>query len=105
MRRSFINTQVKDPELARVQSNVELSLRSLSEVPLLDGRLIKGLEFTGNTTLRVQHRLGRPFNGYIVVSTNEKVVLKIVDSENQDPAQYIPLQTNTYDATISLWVF
>tara|TARA_R100000700_G_scaffold18770_1_gene25435 strand:- start:7264 stop:7578 length:315 start_codon:yes stop_codon:yes gene_type:complete len=103
--RRFHNTHYGDDTVAKAFQDVEDAFVSLEEVPLLNGRLLKDLEFKGSTTLRVSHGLGRAFNGYIVVSTNEKVVLKIVDSENLDPLSYIPLQTNTYDATISLWVF
>ena len=103
--RRFHNTHHGTDTVARSLQEVEAAFDGLVEVPLLNGRLLKDLEFKGSTTLRVSHGLGRAFNGYIVVSTNEKVVLKIVDSENLDPLNYIPLQTNTYDATISLWVF
>tara|TARA_R100000152_G_C6781867_1_gene217415 strand:- start:5535 stop:5837 length:303 start_codon:yes stop_codon:yes gene_type:complete len=100
MKRSFINTQVKDPELARVQSNVEVSFRSLDEVPFLDGRRHTGLELS-TTELRIAHGLNRKPQGFIVLTRD--AAQEIYESSISD-LTYINFKAGGA-VTADVWVF
>ena len=94
-----------DHELTRIQDKVEQFADSLQASGLLDGRLIKDIEFASSVTRRVHHRLGRKYRGYIVVSVNANTTIQVIDGDNLRPAEYIPLQSSGIACTASLWVF
>jgi len=94
-----------DHDLTRIQDKVEQFANSLQASGLLDGRLIKDIEFASSVTRNIYHGLGRKYRGYIVVSINAKGVIQVIDSANLRPTEYISLQSNGTACTASLWVF
>ena len=85
------------------------AIRSLREIPILNGVLLEGVALLGASSTRVYHNLGRAYRGYIVVSNNKTTDIIVVESENKDPGKYIALKSanasGTFNATVSLWVF
>ena len=99
----FIRHRVNDADLARIQDQIELYTTSLRSELMPPGRLIKNVKLS-TTNHRVVHGLGRHYSGYIVVSKDAYVNVKVDASDNLDPARHIPLLASA-DVEVSLWVF
>tara|TARA_R110001583_G_scaffold7573_2_gene37426 strand:- start:885 stop:1193 length:309 start_codon:yes stop_codon:yes gene_type:complete len=99
----FIRHRTDDPDLTKVQDQIETYSVSLRSEILPAGRLIKGLKLS-TTRERVAHGLGRSFSGYIVVSKNSHATVIIDTEDNSSPGRYIPLLASA-DVEVSLWVF
>jgi len=81
------------------------AIRSLREIPILNGVLLEGVALLSASATRVYHNLGRAYRGYIVVSNNKSSVVHVDDSADIDPTKYIPLKSPSLNSTVSLWVF
>tara|TARA_Y100000356_G_scaffold14254_1_gene10169 strand:+ start:488 stop:802 length:315 start_codon:yes stop_codon:yes gene_type:complete len=101
----FERYRTNDYPLTRVQDKIEQFANDLQGSGLLSGRLIEDIEFASNTTRNIHHGLGRAYRGYIVVSINANVNIKIDDTENNNKAQFLALQSQGTACTASLWVF
>ena len=101
----FERYRTNDYPLTRVQDKIEQFANDLQGSGLLNGRLIEDIEFASNTTRNIHHGLGRAYRGYIVVSINANVNIKIDDTENNNKAQFLALQSQGTACTASLWVF
>jgi len=76
-------------------------LRALSEVQILNGRLIEGVSLS-TTATAVVHRLGRAWKGYIVVSRSANTDVYHTDESSRNSV--INLLAGA-PVTVSLWVF
>jgi hypothetical protein len=81
------------------------AIRSLREIPILNGVLIEGVALLSASSTRVYHNLGRAYRGYIVVSNNKASTVHVDESSNSNPLKYIALKSPSTDSTVSLWVF
>ena len=87
----------------RQQSNVEVSLKGLSNIAILDGALLKNVQVSTSETL-VPHKLGRPYQGYIICSNNAYTAVKLNSSTTSDAKLFISLSSSA-PCTLTLWVF
>ena len=99
----FIRHRVNDPDLAKIQDQIETYSLSLRSEMLPSGRLIKGLKLS-TARERVPHGLGRSFSGYIVVSKDAHATVITDVTDNTSPGKYIPLLASAA-VEVSLWVF
>ncbi len=88
-------------ESFRLQSNVESAYGNLSKSIILDGVFLEGVSVTTGESL-VEHKLDRPFRGYIICKNDTFSSIKSTDAK--DTSKFITL-TATANCTISLWVF
>tara|TARA_R110000824_G_scaffold88594_3_gene217791 strand:- start:147 stop:455 length:309 start_codon:yes stop_codon:yes gene_type:complete len=99
----FIRHRVNDPDLAKIQDQIETYSLSLRSEMMPPGRLIAGVNL-GTTKERVFHGLNRNYSGYIVVSKDAHATVITDVTDNTSPRNYIPLLASA-DVEVSLWVF
>ena len=59
-----------DPEnqsITQTQSNVNSAVKQIANSPIIDGVVIKDVEFVGTADTVVNHKLGREPIGYIII--------------------------------------
>lgn len=85
------------------QRDAAEAFKQLSNIPLLDGVLVEDVVFA-SITVRVSHRLGRPYRGYIIVKQSASASLWVDATASGEDANYIPLRSSAA-VKVSLWVF
>lgn len=95
----FQKDNFRDENLEMVQSNNENAWNSLRSHPLLQGRLITGLEVSA-TEISVAHKLGRVPKGYILTSATTPIVVYSSGSDEK----YLKIASTGPDV-IGLWIF
>ena len=71
--------------------------------PIVNGRLIQSVVLTNGTTT-VNHKLGRPLQGWFVVGSNAAATIYDKQATNQMPELTLVLVSNAA-VTCNLWVF
>lgn len=100
--KAFQTIHTRDnPDLDRIQSNVEIFTRPLTNLPLLDGRLIEDITLSTSETL-VDHKLGRAYRGWIIV--DKDAIQDVYVSSAALPERFLAL-TAGGAVTVALWVF
>jgi hypothetical protein len=76
--------------------------KHVGDLPIVNGQLLEDIDLTSAASVKVQHKLGRKYRGFIVVKTDAGVV-PYVDSEAK-PETEISIACAS-DCTVTLWVF
>ena len=100
--RGLLKINPTDPQLARIQDNIDTVLRQILLCPIIDGTLVTGIALT-TTNKDVAHGLGRTYQGYIIVGQDAAGV--IYSPTGADKTKYVRLRTSTGTANVSIWVF
>ena len=89
-------TQIWSPneEVTRLQSHIKTALNPLLELPIQDGILIKDLSIE-TTDTRVNHGLGRQFEGFILTKLNANAVVYESTTANPSKDRYILLKAGS----------
>lgn len=85
------------------QRDTAEAFKQITNIPLIDGVLLEGIVFAA-ITIRVSHRLGRPYRGYIVVKQSASASLWVDATASGEDNNYIPLRSSA-PVKVSLWVF
>ncbi len=85
-------------ELQRLQKNVEDAFGPIVKNVLLNGRLLEATLASGSN--KIEHKLGRKINGYIIVKRNANVSVY----NTSDDELYLTLNSSGA-ASVSIWVF
>lgn len=92
-----------DPNLQRVQDNIDQFVKPLKNIPILDGILLEGIEVSTSGS-NFPHKLNRKLRGWIVVSKNANEDVWDLQTSNTLPSKTLILKSSG-TVTISLWVF
>ena len=95
-----IGTSIK--ELQRIQTSLARIFNAIQAKEILDGRLISNVSLVSSSTNSIDHGLGKPIRGWIIVGKNANAT--VYSSVSSTPNATLILNT-TADVTISLWVF
>jgi hypothetical protein len=95
-----IRTATRD--LQKLQDALSRVFNSLLSKPLIDGRLLNGIELLSSGSNQVNHGLGQSVRGWIVVSQNADA--RIWESTSDLPNTTLTLETSN-DVTVNLWLF
>lgn len=87
---------------AKFQENVGAVVDVLSQIPILDGVLLEQITLTTGAANQVEHRLGREYRGFLVVSSSADSTFWNVDTTFRKRFIDIRCSANT---TVNLWVF
>jgi hypothetical protein len=98
----FTPLRTSDPILSRVQTQVQQLAQVLTEIPLLNGRLIQDVDLTTSESL-VEHGLDRVPTGWFVVGIDANATVYSASTPTL-PKRHLPL-TASATCTVSLWVF
>lgn len=98
---AFKRLKSSTPELDRVQDNIQQYTTQLDTNPLLGGVLIKDVALS-TTEVKVEHKLGREPQGWLIVKKN--AAQDIYESSSFLPKRYLSL-TAAGTVTASIWVF
>lgn len=91
--------------LIDVQAQHVATVDALNRIPLLDGRLLEGLELVAGVPLPIAHGLGRPFRGWFPVRLSYPGATAVVqEAATTTPSTTLRLQC-AQACTLSLWVF
>lgn len=111
-------TQVTGPTpLARIQTGdrlqqdaqrqTEAGTQSARALPFGDGNLIANVAMGGGVNVDISHRLGRPYQGWIVVRLQATIATTIIEPSTLDPSlkdRLIRLKASS-TCTVDLWIF
>lgn len=95
-----IRTTISDVQ--RLQDALNKVFNAIFQKQILDGRFIENIDLTSASTKEIDHGLGKPIRGYIVVRKNANAV--IYESVSSTPNATLILNTSA-NVRISLWVF
>ena len=100
---NFTQIHSDNAEINRLQSHIKTALSPLLELPISDGVLIKDLSIETSDT-RVNHGLGRTYEGFIVTRLKSNSVIFESDTENTDKNLFILLKGSA-TATADIYFF
>lgn len=95
-----IRTGVRD--IQKLQDALNKVFNSITAKEIIDGRLISNVVLTTGSANEVNHGLGVPVRGWIVVGKNANA--NIWSSASSTPNSTLILNTSA-NVTVSLWVF
>lgn len=101
MLKPFVELNLADQDLNRVQNNISNAVNPITIVPFLDGQAIEGIVLTSATPVTVNHKLRREVKQIWVTKLETNAVVWTTPSD--DPANTIIMNT-TADATVNVWV-
>ncbi len=96
---SSFNTDIR--ELSLLQSSWASELNPIITNPIVDGIILSGITLVSGNNV-INHKLGRPIMGYILIRNNALVT--IYDSNTAQPNLTFNL-ISSGPATVSLYVF
>jgi hypothetical protein len=98
-----IRTLGGDREQTKMQDYVSNALIPLVRNPLLGGLLLKGVQLSSGTNF-VNHRLGRPLQGWVL--TRKKANVTVWDDQDNNTNVSTTLKLETSGAiTVDIYVF
>jgi len=101
----YINVNSSDPDIQRLDSNVDRVFDSIFPNPLLaNPTIISDLIFTSGTDLVINHKLGRVVKGYLPIKSSAAASIYTSSTSLINPLTQIILKSNA-NATVSLLFF
>lgn len=98
----FRKIKTADDDLRLVQDAVSFVFQDILPKVILDGRLISNVSLNG--TLSIDHNLGRPLQGYMIVLKDSNATVWDQQSTNTLKGRTLIL-TSSAQVTLSVWVF
>ena len=100
---NFTQIHSENAEVNRLQSHIKTTLSPLLQLPISDGVLIKDLSIE-TTDTRVNHGLGRTYEGFIITRLQSNAVIFESSTENTDKNLFIFLKGSSA-ATADIYFF
>lgn len=101
---NFKKIGTKDPDLQKVQQNVENAITTIIDKPIVDGVLVTKVCLEPNVVNEVKHTLGRPAIGWIIVRKRDDIRVWDIQDFNVNPSKTLALATS-HAGSIDLWIF
>lgn len=101
MARNLLKIYSSTPDLDRVQEQVDQSLRTLTNHPLLKGVQVSTTMTTGS--VRIAHGLGRSWQGWFIVDKRQAGDCWSVQNAGQNE-RYLTL-SGSLAGPVSFWIF
>lgn len=101
--KKFPKLNVTERSLSLIQDNLASAIDPLLKLPLSDSNLLEGIVLESGTNL-INHKLGRPLRGWVVVRKNADESIYDDQENNALPAQKLSL-VSSGDVTVDLIVF
>ena len=93
-------------DVTQTQSNVNTAVKQIANSPIIDGVIIKDVEFVGTVDTVVNHKLGREPIGYIIIGGTGEGIVSESTTTNNNRDKYLLLKKDTANTvTITLWIF
>ena len=97
----FRQFHATEPEMDRLQQNIEIFTGPLINVPFLKGNLLESVQL-GTTETQVQHKLGLAYQGFLILNKNAQSDIWVSsETENRSTINLTASATVTTD----VWVF
>ena len=100
---NFTQIHSENAEVTRLQSHIKTTLNPLLQLPISDGILIKDLDIE-TTDTRVNHGLGRTYEGFIITRLQSNAVIYESSTTNDYKDLYIFLKGSA-SATADIYFF
>lgn len=104
MLKDFIKIVSQESDTQRLQDNIELFLKQIKNISILDGVLLEDVSVPTGSDVVIPHKLNRKLVGYIVVRNSAEATIWDKQSDNTLPGKTLILKSSA-DTTISMWVF
>lgn len=101
MLKQFVELNLQDKEINRIQDNVSAAVNPITQVAFLDGQALEDIALTAAAPVTVNHKLRREVKQLWVTKLEVNAV--IWSTPSVDPTNSIVLNT-TADATVNVWV-
>lgn len=96
--------RVSDPELQKVQQNIENAIAPIIRKEIVDGLLLKDVCLEPGVANEVKHSLGRAPLGWIVVRKRADARIWDVQDFNRNPTKTLSLACS-HSVKVDLWIF
>jgi hypothetical protein len=96
----FQKDNFSNDNLEQIQSNIQSFISSMTYIPILRGRLIDDIILSDSITNRIEHRLNRMPNGYLITKMDAPSIINHGGFDNR----FLLLEAS-FPTTIGLWVF
>lgn len=100
----FRKVRVNDSGLTKVQDSLATVFGAVLAKEIIDGNLLENVALVSGSTNLVEHKLGKPVSGYIVVKRNSNQAVWDSEGSNTKKNNYLQLEASG-SVTVSLWVF
>jgi hypothetical protein len=104
MIRAFRKIKSTIQELNQVQENIEQTLRSVLQTPILNGVLLTNIDLVTGAVNRVPHKLGRELRGYFIVKKNSAATIYDTQSSLKADENFLLLNTSA-NTNVNIWIF
>lgn len=101
--KAFKKLELQDREQTKLQDNVAEFLNQLPKT-LLDGVILENIALASASTALVAHKLGRSFQGWIVLDQDGSAIVWRDSASTADNAKFLPLKTSA-GVNVKLWVY
>lgn len=95
---------VKDEDLRRVQEKLVTFATAVAKVELVHGHLVKDVDLAAGVETKVNHKLGRVPNGFIVVGNAPSANPVLVYETSARTEKFLSISA-FYAVLIDIWVF
>lgn len=101
--KDFKFIQAESAELNRVQDNLGTFLNQLDR-RLLSGLIVEGVALKSANTVEVAHRLGRAYQGWIILDQDGSAIIWRDAGSASDKTRFLPLKSSA-NVNVNIWVF
>lgn len=101
---NFKKLNTKDPQVNKIQENIQNAIEPIILKAILDGVLLKNVCLDPLISNEVVHSLGRAPQGWIIVRKRADARIWDVQDFNRNPSRTLSL-TCSHEVEVDLWVF
>jgi hypothetical protein len=93
-----------DPKVERLQQNIDEVLRPILQASIIDGVHLQSVVLTAGVANLVEHKLGRPPLGWLIVRQRASATIWDLQDSNSMPSRSLDLRCSA-NVTVDLWIF
>lgn len=99
----FRRTQTLDKDVRLLQDSVDATLRTLTSLSILNGKLVQGLDLSSGDNV-VDHGLDRSPQGYFIVRSDAHITIYDKQEIDEFPNRQITLNASAA-ARVDIWIY
>lgn len=102
--KAFKKTYTTDANINKLQDNIEQVVSPFLKNQLLDGNILSDIVLVTGQDNRIDHKLGRTLQGWMLVGLNASAIIYDNQANNSLPNSTLLLRTSA-NCTVKLYVF
>jgi hypothetical protein len=102
--KTFKKTSFSDKDLSKLQNNIDIVLKPITNCPIIDGVLVENVSLNASITNEVFHKLGRKPLGFIIVRKSAESDIWDDQNSNKTSDRTFFLKCSN-NVTVNIWFF